>query len=118
MSQSPSSLPLVACREAASGSGMRELGTVLAALAAGTGLIAAWYWYRSGKISISIGWRPKVVFRGPVDPAEEQQELMEWTVATIDAFSVAGRLNRTAALWTAASVILSAATAVVSSLAS
>ncbi|MGJ4888855.1 hypothetical protein ACQR1Y_11705 [Bradyrhizobium sp. HKCCYLRH3099] len=77
------------------------LGSIaLSALALVTGLIAAWRWYEASQIQPTPNWRVE-----PVIPALKQ---MSWDAATLEAFQKAGELNARAALWTAASVALSA----------
>ena len=73
----------------------------LAACAAVTGLIAAWYWYQSSKI--------------PVETT--QPDARTWDAAalglaasTLQACQRVATLNKKAALWTMASVVSSAAT--------
>jgi hypothetical protein len=47
------------------------------------------------------------------EPVEPTLKSMGWDAATLAAFDKAGRLNAKAALWTAASVVLSAISAIV-----
>jgi hypothetical protein len=76
----------------------------LAVAALVTGLIAAWKWYAASRIQPKPGWR--------MEPVEPVLSNMGWTSATLEAFDKAGHLNGRAALWTAASVVLSALSAV------
>jgi hypothetical protein len=93
----------------------RVCGIFLAIAGLGAGIVAAWHWYRSSKVSIDPGWgypgRP-----GPPQPGDPEMQQMAWTAATIDAFSQAAELNRKASLWTAAAVLINGIVAAVSSL--
>ena len=72
----------------------------LAVAAFGTGLRAAWLWYRASKVQPDPNW-PK-----EPDPTLSQ---MNWTSAVLTAMQVSASLNTKAAFWTAISVILGAA---------
>lgn len=75
-------------------------------LSLGTGVRAAILCVRAGKVEPDPDWGyPGDVRLRPVIPELEQ---MGWTNAILQAGSEAGRLNRRAAAWTIASVILSA----------
>jgi hypothetical protein len=76
----------------------------LAVAALGSGLIAARKWYAASKIQPKANWRTE-----PVAPVLSN---MGWTSGTLEAFERAGQLNAKAALWTAASVVLSALSAI------
>jgi hypothetical protein len=80
------------------------IGLAIAALAAG--LVAARYWYQSSVVKIDPAWQMEI--RGPVD-----KNIMGWVSGVMIAFTTASRLNRKAALWTAASVVLGAVSAVI-----
>lgn len=62
--------------------------------------MAAWKWYCASKAQPYPNWRME-----PVVPVLSN---MGWTAATLEAFEKGGQLNALAALWTAASVVLSA----------
>ncbi len=80
--------------------------TVCFAVAGGVaGIIAAHYWQESSKISIIPAW-------GNSEPLETQDQGMGWIVGTLDAFTKSATLNKRAARWTAASVLLSAVSGV------
>ena len=78
-----------------------RISIILAILGFTTGLISSWYWLKSSLISI----KPKIDgrFGGAIATPGTP-----WISGTIEAFAKAGRLNRAAALWTAASVLLNA----------
>jgi len=90
---------------------MKALSIALAGLAGISGLIAAWRWYRSSQIPIDPGWQLPGT-GGLIEPTDEASQAIGWAMATINAFNEASGLNRKAALWTAASVLLSAASAI------
>jgi hypothetical protein len=75
-------------------------------------MAAAWYWHSSAKVRIVLPWAPRAVGR-PLDLDEEREEIGEWILATMTAFTDAASLSRKAALWTAASVVLGATSAIV-----
>src|SRR6185437_9618111 len=91
------------------------LNTLTALAALVCGLIAAWYWFRSSRVAIDPGWtlpgEP-----GPSEPADAGAQQMAWIAATITASNEVARLNKSASLWTAASVVFSAASAIVGAL--
>jgi hypothetical protein len=64
-----------------------------------TGLLAAWYWYKSSAVKVA----PKADgrFGGGMATAPAP-----WLAGAMDAFTEAARLNKNASLWTAASVVL------------
>jgi hypothetical protein len=109
-----------------------DLALAVATLA--TGLRAAWLWLKSSRVPIDLGYqapglpptfkrvignergRPVEIelprFVEPPGGSVESQVMATW-----DAMARSGPLNGAAAKWTAASVILSALTAVVGALA-
>lgn len=93
---------------------MTAADIALAMLALFTGLKAAWHWYQSSKVKIDPGWSPPGT--GPSEPVDPELQQMDWAAATIMAFSQAAALNKTAALWTAVSVGLNAALAIIGGL--
>lgn len=80
---------------------MKGIGLVLALCALVTGLTAAWYWYKASVVPNV----PKVDrrFGGGMSEAGTP-----WLAGTVDAIKEASDFNAKAALWTAASVVLSA----------
>jgi hypothetical protein len=82
---------------------MKTTTLVLAIVALLAGLIAARFWYQSGKIRLPT-------YKDGVSPADNN--MFEWVGSTMLVFQEAGWLNRQAALWTAASVVLSALSAI------
>ena len=91
---------------------MKLAGIALAGGARGTGLVAAWYWYRSSKVQVEPVW-PQGVF-GLVEPGETEGSQAGWITGTLTAYSKSADLNAKAALWTAGSVVLAAASSFVS----
>jgi hypothetical protein len=77
----------------------KSTNVILAITALLRGLMAAWRWYAASKIQPYPKWR--------IEPVEPTLVQMGWTSATLEAFEKAGQLNARAALWTAASLILS-----------
>ena len=85
---------------------MRFVAMALAVIALVVGLNAARYRYQSSVIKIDPAWEQEI--RGPID-----KNIMGWVTGVMIAFRTASRLNQKAALWTAASVLLSAVSAIV-----
>jgi hypothetical protein len=85
--------------------GVPQCTSFVVALGAGLcGLIAAYYWYRSSFIEYGPNW--------DFEPVVEEQKNMDRFVAIMKAAKESSRLNKSAARWTAASVVLSAASAI------
>jgi hypothetical protein len=95
----------------------RLITIAFAAMAFLTGLTAAWYWYGSSKVAIDPGWRSPANPSGPMEPVEPEAQQMAWTAATLKALNEAAALNKVAASWTAVSVALNAASAILGALA-
>jgi hypothetical protein len=85
----------------------------LAIAAFGTGLRAAWLWYRASTVQPDLYWPKEPVAGLPLESAEpEPLSQVSWTSAILTAMQVAASLNTKAAFWTAISVILGAASAI------
>ncbi len=84
----------------------------LAVAAFGTGLRAAWLWYRASKVQPDPNWPKEPVAGLPLEPAEPTFTQLGWTSAILTAMQVSASLNTKAAFWTAISVILGAASAI------
>lgn len=69
-----------------------------------TGLIAAYYWHRSTTVTPNPG--------GSVHSGEAEIQDAAWTTAILEANSAAGQFNKIAALWTALTVVLGAASSI------
>lgn len=95
---------------------LKLLSIVLALGAGVTGLVAARRWYKSSQASVDPGWGLPGS-GAPIEPVDSELRALDVQVATDRAFGDAGALNASAARWTAASVLLSAASAIVGSLA-
>jgi hypothetical protein len=87
---------------------MEVVSIVLAVAAFLVGLKAARDWYVSSQIVPDPGWS--------VEPGELSLSQMGWLAALMEASSKSAELNRTAALWTAWSVGLSAAASIAGNL--
>jgi len=81
----------------------------LVALSFVTGIVAAAYGYRSGRIGIKPAWN--------VEPGDTQLSEAGWIGGTLEAFAASVNLNAKGALWTAGSVALTAISIVSGSLA-
>jgi len=78
--------------------------TIFAALSVISGLVAAWYWYQASQVRIRLPDTPK---SEDLD-YEILKAIAIWIAKTRIEMATGNRLNKTAALWTAASVLLSA----------
>jgi hypothetical protein len=87
---------------------MRALAIIFAVAALGCGLTAAHYWYRSSIVETRLD--------SDFEPVVEELHNRVWFSAAMKAASETARLNRIAALWTAAAVILGAASSTFGSL--
>lgn len=94
---------------------MKSASVILAFMALVTGLRAAWIWYKSSQIVIDTEWTPAGLGRTP-EPVDPELHQLDINAATDKAFSAVGRFNKSASLWTAASVALAAISSVCSSL--
>jgi hypothetical protein len=81
---------------------------IVAALACGSGLWAAYLWWQASRIAIVPFWQ--------VEPGEAMASMQGWNAATIDAFGKSGAKNASAALWTGVSVALSGLAALLSAM--
>jgi len=88
----------------------RSLGSagLLAISALVAGLLATHYGYLASKIEIDRGW--------PTEPGDSESSQMGWTAGIMEAIAKSADLNKTAARWTAATVVLGAASSVVGAL--
>ena len=84
----------------------------LAVAAFGTGLRAAWLWYRASKVQPDPNWPKEPVAGLPLESADPTLSQMSWTSAILTAMQVSASLNTKAAFRTAISVILGAASAI------
>src|SRR5207244_3423675 len=85
------------------------------------GLRAAYCWLRASNIMIDPGWSdgtPENAFK-PIEPADLEGggSTTGWVTATMEAVALSSQLNKRAALWTAAAVLLSGVAGVVGPLA-
>ena len=98
---------------------MRIAVVIIVAFAAfACGLVGAWKWYLSSKVQIDLGYdfpgasptytRMGITLPRGMEPVEPEQKWMNEISATWEAMNEAVPLNKAAALWTAASVALSA----------
>jgi hypothetical protein len=90
---------------------MRCVSIVFAVFALVTGLKAAYHWYAASEVTIDPGWTP-----ADPEPTDEELKQLAWNVAIIRAATESANLNKVAARWTAAAVILGAVSSVAGSL--
>ena len=89
---------------------MKWVILAVAVLSAIAGLIATRYWWKASKVFVMPMWEQN----GRIEPVIPELAASSWTVAFIQTFQKAGRLNKIAAGWTAAAVILGGMAAVLS----
>lgn len=89
---------------------MRWLVFFVASAGLVTGLIAAWFWLCASKVPVQPTWAKNGIRAEPFDP---DQARMSEIGGLFEAGQESARLNAKAAIWTAISVILSGASAVV-----
>ena len=75
----------------------------LAICALGAGLVAAFYWYASGRVNLPRPWTRERLVEG---------HNLAWETDLLIALSVGARLNQKAAIWTAIALLLSTISAV------
>jgi hypothetical protein len=109
---------------------MIRLSSILLALAAlGTGLLAAYKWYKASKVQIDLGYtypgsqagetyrRMGMELTRSPEPMEAELKQMNEISATWEAMNEAAKLNKVAAAWIAASVALGALSTIVGTIA-
>jgi len=90
------------------------IATVICSLGAFlSGVIAACYWYMASKVMVMPMWEQG----GQLVPIPLEQGRSEWLHAVYLGSHKAGKLNKTAAIWTAVSVSLSGIASLISSFA-
>jgi hypothetical protein len=105
---------------------MMRLSSILLALAAlGTGLLAAYKWYKASKVQIDLGYTYPGSQAGETyrrmgmelprfpEPGDAELKQMNEISATWDAMNEAAKLNKVAAAWTAVYAALGALSAIV-----
>jgi hypothetical protein len=115
---------------------MKIVGIIVACLACGSGLWAAYLWLQASKVERDLGLFPsgrpafemrRTVLRQSPRSEREQREWFEarseqitlqedWMMSTWEASDRSALLNRQAAIWTAVSVTLSGISTIFSSL--
>ncbi|HEY5364097.1 MAG TPA: hypothetical protein VIJ49_07850 [Aestuariivirga sp.] len=73
------------------------------------GLFAAYLWYKASKVEVIPAWAKDNGF----EPVDEDRKHSDWIGGILEATNTSGKLNKTAALWTAGSLILNAFTSIV-----
>jgi hypothetical protein len=94
---------------------MRAISILLALAALITGLVGAFYWFKSSMVPIDRWGREE--HPGPFPPHEHQAAHTLYLFGMLEAARQTARLNMKAALWTAVAVILSGVSSIFSSLA-
>jgi len=89
---------------------MKSASFVLAIIAAVTGLVAAWKWYRASQVEIIPLWQQLGVIEPPGGDTNG------WVMGILQASQKSAELNKTAAIWTAVSVFFGCLSALAGSL--
>jgi hypothetical protein len=76
---------------------MKLISFVLASVSLASGLASAYYWYLASRIEISPAWPLEA--RG-----DREKNVMGWVSGNMVAFTSSGKLNKSAACWTALAV--------------
>jgi hypothetical protein len=92
---------------------MKIAGFAIAILGFGCAIVAAWFWYRSSKVSPVLPWEYGEGF----EPGTTEVLHGGWIGALIEVGRESARLNKVAALWTGTSALLSALSVVFEQLA-
>ena len=82
---------------------MKVASITLALIASATGIWSSWLWYRASRVQIMPMWQTE----GRIEPLDPTSAQAEWIVALLQTATKSGHLNRKAAVWTAATVLLS-----------
>ncbi len=82
---------------------MKYVIVICALSAFGTGMLAAWYWYRASKVMIVPMWERN----GVLEPVDPRHGTYQWVTGIIETAKKSGPLNATAARLTAVSVFFS-----------
>ena len=83
---------------------MKILAFLLGMSSAAAGLYAAWLWWQASRVEIDPMWDNVSTF----EHVDIGQSNATWIVAGMRASARSGKLNRSAARWTALAVMLSA----------
>jgi hypothetical protein len=90
---------------------MKYVSVAFALGALVTGLTEAFHWYKASEVAIDSGWTPE-----KPEPVDEELKQMDLNVAIIKAAQESAPLNKIAARWTAAAVVLGAVSSLIGSL--
>lgn len=96
---------------------MKPASIAFAVIALATGLIAAWNWYKSSKVTIDPGWGLPGT-GGYIEPVLQGHKQLDMDAATIRGFDNSSSLNKVASLWTAASVLAGGMSSILGALSS
>ena len=91
---------------------MKIIVIVLDGAALATGLVAAWKWYLSDEVAYNPESTIPFDAQAPAGMTEQMWEGIRYATAWMDHARKVGDFNKAASLWTAATAILSAASAI------
>jgi fructose-specific phosphotransferase system IIC component len=89
---------------------LKILSIVLSVVGLLFGLVSAYWWHAAGKVTVSPAWELEI--RGDIN-----KNIMGWVTGNMIAVKRSGDLNKCAALWTAATILVSTLASVLSTLA-
>jgi hypothetical protein len=93
---------------------MKLISVALALTGLCAGGLAAWYWYCTSNVSTAPMWARVI---NPFEPVIREQAHDDEIAGLVKGASESARLNKIAALWTGASIFLSALSVVIGSFA-
>jgi len=88
---------------------MKLITLLFALIAVGTGVKAAWLWYKASVISPDPGWQNPLAPTpaAPIEPLDRTQAQGQWISVMLESAERSAALNSLASRWTAASVLFS-----------
>ena len=89
---------------------LKILSVVLSVIGLLFGLVSAYCWHAASRVTVSPAWELEI--RGDIN-----KNIMGWVTGNMIAFKRSGDLNKRAALWTAATILVSTVASVLSTLA-
>ena len=89
---------------------LKTVSVILSVIALLFGLVSAYYWHAASKAPIVPAWELEI--RDDIN-----KNIMGWVTGNMIAFKRSGDLNKRAAMWTAATILVSTVASVLSTLA-
>jgi len=102
---------------------LKTISFILSVTGFALGLVSAYFWLKASEVSVLPAWKrelPKdVIARSPGENINDivHKNMMAWVTGIMGAFRKSGQLNRRAAIWTAATVVVTAVASFLSNIA-